>query len=50
MHIANSNSNYEPSNSNWKPVNYPILQTFTTLNVKQYFTYLHLVTDFISYT
>ena len=27
----------------------PILQkTFTPLNVKQHFTYLHLVTDFIS--
>ena len=51
MNFANSNFNHEPFNSNWKPINYPILQkTFIPLNVKQHFTYLHLVTDFISCT
>ena len=50
MNFADSNSSYKPSTSNWKPINYPILQNICTpLNVKQHFTYLHLVTDFISY-
>ena len=51
MNFANSNCNsdYEISNSNWKPINYPNLQkTFTPLNVEQHFTYLQLETDFIS--
>ena len=43
MNFANSNFNYEQSNSNWKPINYPILQkTFSLLNIKQHFAYLHL--------